>query len=221
MFVFMISFIQIFLSMTNRKFRFWNRLNNVFWDFMPAFLGVLVALLLSNIKEKREEKQFIQKSMQEIYLDNKKNLANIRKSLNHMDKQIDTVSYYLNDSSLSVHDLILRKNDGLIILDRHTQSLEILKKSSQFVHLDYEMINLIMGLEHAEIKYQDQLQRVTTICYEHLMDRGKNEKIKLLLALQNYRIRENNYIELCDSFDRYLETQFPGITKKASEKVDS
>jgi hypothetical protein len=188
---------------------------------MPAFLGVLVALLLSNIKEKREEKQFIQKSMQEIYLDNKKNLANIRKSLNHMDKQIDTVSYYLNDSSLSVHDLILRKNDGLIILDRHTQSLEILKKSSQFVHLDYEMINLIMGLEHAEIKYQDQLQRVTTICYEHLMDRGKNEKIKLLLALQNYRIRENNYIELCDSFDRYLETQFPGIIKKASEKVDS
>jgi hypothetical protein len=80
---------------------------------MPAFLGVLVAMFLSNIKETKSEKEFIEKCIKEIYMENSANLASLENNLSNLNNDIDTIIQYLNDTTIAIDTLVLGKMGGL------------------------------------------------------------------------------------------------------------
>lgn len=124
------------------------QINKVLLDFVPAFLGVLVALFLNNWQQNSKDKAFINSSIRSISADCKENIANIKEQKAHLKNHVDTFKYYLNDPSVTIFNLV-DKNNGLQIMTSRNSGWEILEKSTLITNIDYETLTLMYEVDNS------------------------------------------------------------------------
>ena len=123
-------------------------IKKILLDFIPAFLGVLAALLLNNWQQNARDAAFIHSSIKSIYNDCQKNLSIIKSQLKHIESHIDTINFYQTNNNLSIMDL-LKKNEGLHIETIRNTGWKILEKSSLATNINYETLSVLYEIDHS------------------------------------------------------------------------
>lgn len=117
-------------------------------DFIPAFLGVLAALLLNNWQQGSKDRAFINSSIQSIYNDCQENISIIKKQKVHLASHIDTFSFYLNNTETAVYDLV-KKNNGIFVEQLRNTGWKIFEKSALVTSVDYEMLTRLYEIDRS------------------------------------------------------------------------
>ena len=123
-------------------------IKKILLDFIPAFLGVLAALLLNNWQQNARDAAIIHSSIKSIYNDCQKNLSIIKSQLKHIESHIDTINFYQTNNNLSIMDL-LKKNEGLHIETIRNTGWKILEKSSLATNINYETLSVLYEIDHS------------------------------------------------------------------------
>ncbi|HAF30141.1 MAG TPA: hypothetical protein DCG75_13960 [Bacteroidales bacterium] len=179
-------------------------------DFIPAFLGVLIALVLSNWKEQRKENEFVKKSIVSIYNDNKSNMENINVQIKHLENQTDTIGYYLNNSNLSILDLI-KKNNGLKTKSLIQSGWKILENSQLVTRIDYELLSsftyLSENIEHLNM-YKNT---ISDMVYNSIDSKSKSDKYRLLALIKDMKNSSESFKRSSEYVDSVLNIKYKKI----------
>ena len=179
-----------------------SNLKKIILDFIPAFLGVLIALILSNWKDQRKENEFLQKSIIGIYNDNVINLQSINSQIYHFEKHIDTIKHYCEAKNLRIID-ILGKNDGFQSYSIKLPSWNILQNSPSIIKIDYKLLSLLTEMNDNVETLEAYNINVSNILYNSLESNDKNDKNRIFVLIKDYEntslLYKNNAVQL-DSF---------------------
>ncbi len=155
-------------------------------DFIPVFLGVLVAMMFGNIQENFREKRFVESSLGHIYENNLTNITNIEQNLERNKPLLDSLNKYRDSTELSVLDL-LQMNDGYAINTKELTGWYMLKNSKQMSRVDYEIISLMTIIEISIDRYETFfLNRVTQLMDDNMYSTDPKVKRQLAGALSDY-----------------------------------
>jgi len=173
-------------------------------DFIPAFLGVLIALLLNNYVENRKENRFLKQSFQNVYNINKENIKAIEASIKNIKNNVDTLNFYKNNNKSTIFDCIAA-NKGISVKTQKKISLHIFRDSRFLTKIDFNLISLFGELEenHTEIS-QSYKNRMVYILQSEVYSTDYKSKELLILALNDY-ISGMMQIEKCSKeINNYL-----------------
>lgn len=149
-------------------------------EFISAFLGVLIALLINNWKEEQKEQEFISKSIVSIYNDNKVNLNNINDQIVLIEQQTDTLFKYLNNKNLSILDII-RINQGFQIVELTDLSWKILQNSQLVNKIDYNLLTKLMSISQKINSINVSIDKITDIIYDLAESKNLNDKYRMYI----------------------------------------
>lgn len=178
-------------------------------DFIPAFLGVLVALILSNWNEQRKENEFIEKSIISIYNDNKTNLERIELQLTHLENHLDTFDHYKN-TSLSIMDLIV-KNNGITTNEYIQTGWNILENSKLVTNIDYELLTLLSHNSKAIELWSHYRNRISNIIYNSLESSESSDKTRFLILLNDADNSTKKFKYNSEQIDSLLKVRYNDI----------
>lgn len=179
-------------------------------DFIPAFLGVLVALVLSNWNEQRKENEFIEKSIVSIYNDNKSNLENIKLQLNNTNRQLDTITHYLNNDKLNIGDII-KKNNGINGEILVQTGWKILENSHLITKIDYDLVFKLDQMSEGIDIINTRLNNTFDFCYEKLESNKHEDKKRLLILFKDLKYASSNYRMASENLDSLIQTEYKKI----------
>ena len=119
-------------------------------EFVPVFLGVILALLFNNLNEKRAQRHKIDGLLEKIALGTEKNIENLTIQLAQNQRVMDSAIYYLDDQKMSISDI--RSNArGIRYIQFDLAAWSVLKSSELLVDVDYELVSLLYLLnEHID-----------------------------------------------------------------------
>lgn len=219
-----------------KKIKNSDKLKKIFLDFIPAFLGVLVALWLGDLREDYKENKFIDKALENLYIHNRDNIDSTIESIKSLELNLDTLQCYMNDSSLNIIDII-SKNNGVQIGIINTTTINILTNSKIIMGIDYGVVLKISELKDAiifitENDFKSLSQFVTSQGASYSKD--SKEKFARILSeyqrhllnlksdiiyLNNY-MKENEIIDI-DINDKRLNLLIGTYTNESSEGIYS
>jgi hypothetical protein len=178
-------------------------------DFIPAFLGVLVALILSNWNEHRKENEFIKKSIVSIYNDNKTNLEHIEFQLSHLESHIDTFDHYKN-SSLNIIDLIV-KNNGITTKEYIQTGWNILENSKLVTKIDYELLTKLSDYSKTIGLWGEYKKRISSILYSSIESRKVNDKKRMSVLFRDAHYSTKKFKYKSEQIDSLLKVKYADI----------
>ena len=116
------------------------------FDFVPVFAGVIIALILNNIKEHRDDKKFLQNILDKIEANAEYNIYNLEDMLKKNRKLSDSLLFYADDKSIDISD-ILSKTGGMDIFPLDFSAWNVLKASPLVTDVEYEIVSKLYLLE--------------------------------------------------------------------------
>jgi len=176
-------------------------------DFIPAFLGVLIALVLSDFKEQRKENEFITKSIISINNDNLTNLENINLQIKHLEMQTDTIKFYIENNDVSIISL-LGKNGGLQIESLKLSGWNILQNSTSIIEIDYNFLSLLTKMNES-VKTLDSYSKNTfNILYNSMESNSANDKKRVFILIKDYRNASKHFKRYSEELDTVLQLKY-------------
>ena len=167
-------------------------------EFIPVFLGVVLALFFNNINESRIEKNKINGLLTKIELGTEKKLKNLNIQLAQNQKVIDSLTYYLEDSDKRITD-ILSKARGIRYIQFDLAAWSVLKSSELLVDVDYELVSLLYLLN-------ESIDNSETIDNPSLAF-DRDTKSKVISDLDDYLVEINYRIDLCKRIQEILASR--------------
>lgn len=121
-------------------------LKKLFLDFIPVFAGVVIALLLSNLKSRIDDNKFIKDILEKIELTANANINTLDNMLTRNKRITDSLLFYMNNKTLSISD-VFSKTNGIKILPLDFSAWNVLKTSPMVTRVNYEIISLQYAAE--------------------------------------------------------------------------
>lgn len=115
-------------------------------DFIPVFLGVILALFFNNINERKSQNTKIEGLLEKIALGTDKNLAYLNIQMEKNQRLMDSLVFYQKEKSLSIGDIQSRAG-GIRYIQFDLAAWNVLKSSELLVDVDYELVSLLYLLE--------------------------------------------------------------------------
>lgn len=181
-------------------------------EFISAFLGVLIALLINNWKEEQKEQEFISKSIVSIYNDNKVNLNNIDNQIVLLEQQTDTLFKYLNNKNKSIIDII-RINQGFHTVELTDLSWKILQNSQSVNNIDYNLLTKLMSISQKKNSINLSIDKITDIIYGLAESKNLNDKYRLYII-------EKDLLQFSIDFKMKAEELNEVIVSKYGKKLN-
>ncbi|GEM_PF-3189967 len=119
-------------------------------EFIPVFLGVVLALFFNNLNENRIAKGKINGLMDKIALGNEKNIQNLNMQLAQNQKVLDSMMYYRDNAEVSIGK-VLSKARGIRYIQFDLAAWNVLKSSELLVDVDYDLTSLLYLLNESII----------------------------------------------------------------------
>ena len=188
--------------------RFKRKLNRLFFEFIAAFMGVLIAMFVSNWEQDRTEKKFIKKSISSICLDNRQNLINLDLQLQSLEKQLDTFAVYKKDEHLSLVKVI-SKNRGLELFPLQDGGWQILERSNLIHRMDYDITSTLQTLDDQMQTVIDKRNRAKDILYQHTYDTSSKQKKTFRLTVRALHSSCEFYKKFALELDSLLREKYP------------
>ena len=88
------------------------RIQNIIYDMIPVILGIFIALWAENIRADFDNREKLDEIIKLVSKETKENISELKKSLVHNQAVKETLKKYLNDSEISLNE-ILKLTSGL------------------------------------------------------------------------------------------------------------
>lgn len=182
-------------------------LKKLFYEFIAAFMGVLIAMGLSNWQENREENDFIKRSITSIYKDNLKNIESVQRQIDELETHIDTFNYYKKDEKHTLLDLI-NKNEHLILQSMQFDGWEMLERSNLVYKLDYKVASKLFNLNDQSDIFLDRRKGITDMLYKSSHSTASKDKKTMKLNFTGLKYACNIYLERAQIVDSLLQISY-------------
>jgi len=179
-------------------------------EFIGAFLGVLIALFVSNWRESYKQKEFISSVIQSIYLNNKTNSESVKIQNAHLKMQVDTAKFYSKDEKLALLYLI-GKNKGLQTKTLNFTGWQVLGRSKLISKVDYELVSALMLNKDQYDVFRQKLEFVIGILYEKPSSSLNEDKIRLWLGVSDLKGSSEMMAIETAKIDSLLKVKYPKL----------
>jgi hypothetical protein len=168
--------------------------------------GVLIALFISNHKEKSQARDYYNASIETVKKEVEVNYAGLKIIIEKQNKLIDTIAKYSVDR-ITISDLLLEKGGGLQVFPIGNIGLEFYTKN-QINSIDFDMMAMLISMnsisEHIEMK----LEKFMDFVYPNLFVDSEESKMFVILYLNNVIESEDQLMHICKDFiDEYVEKE--------------
>ena len=119
-------------------------------EFIPVFLGVILALFFNNLNESRIDRKKIDGLLDKIALGTEKNIQNLDIQLEQNRKVLDSMMFYRDDPDMRISD-ILNRSRGIRYIQFDLAAWSVLKNSELLVDVDYDLVSLLYLLNESII----------------------------------------------------------------------
>ncbi len=161
--------------------------------------GVLIALILSNMKENNQAKKYYKASIETINNEVEINCEDIKGVIEKQMALHDTLLKYI-DEPLVIGEIIA-KSGGLKATTLNHSGLE-LYKSNQISSIDFELMSTLNNMNNLSKLIETKMNRLVDFGYRNILDSSKNSKMVLSLHIQDALGSEKKLMEL---YKNYIE----------------
>ncbi len=165
-------------------------------EFIPVFLGVVLALFFNNINENRIDRSKIEGLLSKIERGTSKNIDNLNLQLQQNQRVMDSLEFYQDDSSTRIADIISRSR-GIRYIQYDLAAWNVLKSSELLIDVDYELVSLLYLLN-------ESIDNQSTVQFEYKAS-SPLAKEELISDLSDYLVDINHRIYLCKEIQRLLK----------------
>ncbi|MFA8434777.1 MAG: hypothetical protein ACEPOZ_09710 [Marinifilaceae bacterium] len=182
-------------------------LQKLFFEFIAAFMGVLIAMGLSNWQQNRKENNFIRRSVASIYKDNSSNIESMKAQLTNLNTHLDTFKFYRNDENFTILDVI-NKSKYLILQSLQSDGWEILERSNLIYKLDYDVASHLSNLEDQTEIIKARRKGITDILYSSPYSTASDDKKTMRINLNGLKSASSIYLERALFVDSLLQISY-------------
>ena len=151
---------------------------------VPVVVGVLLALLINQWQQDRQERQFVERSLQAISAQNKINAEELQYALKRQKTLIDTLRKYLGNDEFNMWQTVQRAG-GLYTPDLRSTTWQFLIQNNNHTLVPYEYLSALAEIEK----------------YEGLIDRSNNAFSNLFFETKTLSDPDYKKILLANLYD--------------------
>lgn len=131
-----------------------NRFRKAIMEFIPVFLGVILALFFENLNEARIDRNKIDGLLDKIELGTEKNIENLQLQLERNQMVIDSLKAYHYDTKKRIGD-VLSLTKGIRHIQFDLAAWNVLKSSELLVDVDYDLASYLYLLSESVAQSTD------------------------------------------------------------------
>ena len=125
-----------------------SRFRKAILEFIPVFLGVVLALFFENLNEARIDRNKINGLLDKIELGTQKNIENLELQLERNQMVIDSLKAYQYDAEKRIGD-VLSVTKGIRHIQFDLAAWNVLKSSELLVDVDYNLVSYLYLLSES------------------------------------------------------------------------
>ncbi len=167
---------------------------------LPVVLGILIALLINNWKEKLDDKRFINRVFDSLEKEMKSNEVDITEVLPTHYALLDTIDRYKSDERISLSDIIIKGNGLQAPTVKNTSWNSFLNSKLELI--DYNTISILTEIEESKHLLKSKLDNLMNFLLEKSESTDAVIKQMLMFQLMNVVSSEKELLEL---YEKYLE----------------
>ena len=175
-------------------------LNRVFLETIPVIIGILIAVVISNIQQRYSDHQYLRTTIRSIKAQNQENIKELTYALARQQKMFDTLEVYLSDDSSSLFDAI-GKARGLYTPDLKSTTWKFLLDNGNHTLVSYDLINQLSEIEKYEVLVRSYNSSVKDIIFNTEFFENPKMKKVLRVWLLDFTHVEKAMIEELNKFD--------------------
>jgi hypothetical protein len=170
----------------------------VLTEMISVILGILIALLIGNWKDKKDDKRFVKKILNSVSLELSDNKAELEKIIMEHKLFVDTLNIYIKSKDMPLGTLLSKSSGFRMVNISNTSWKTFLNANMELV--DYEHISLLTGIDESKQNLRDQVDKLADLIYSNLMSKDPSKKIILMLMINDLISIENNLLEMHDKY---------------------
>jgi hypothetical protein len=168
-------------------------------------IGVLIALFLSNLKEKNQARKYQTASIETIKNEVEANYSGLKEVMEKQTKLLDTIKKHSNDH-IQIGDLI-SKASGIQIATLSNTGLEFYKRN-EINSIDFEMMSMLIQINILSELIGTNMEKLRDYLYPNLFVDSEESKMLFILYLRNVLESETQLTQTYENFiDDYIKTK--------------
>lgn len=166
-------------------------------------IGVLIALVISNVKENNQARKYQIASIEAIKNEVEANYSSLKGVMEKQTSLLDTMKKYSTEH-IPIGDLI-SKARGLQIATLSNTGLEFYKKN-QINSIDFEMMTMLIRMKFLSELIDTNIGKLRDYLYPNLFADSEESNMLVILYLRNVMESETQLIATYEEFiDKYIK----------------
>jgi hypothetical protein len=167
-------------------------------------IGVLIALFISNLKEKNQARNYQIASIETVNNEIETNYSVLNDIIEKQTSLLDTVNKY-SEHHISIVDLF-QKTGGLQLPTLSNTGLEFYSKNQIYL-IDFEMMSILIRMNTLSELIDAKLEKFMDYLYPNLFVDSRESKNMIILHLRNALETETQLMHLYENYtDDYIKT---------------
>ena len=148
---------------------------------VPVLFGVLIALLINNWNDGRKEKKYVDQIYASIEKELADSILDIQQVIPRQLASIDTLQAYVNDSDVSLYQIIIKSNGVHIPTIRTTAWNAI--SNSRIDLIAYEKLSALADIAERKDNLNSRFDKQVEFTFQNFesTDRGKKEILGMMM----------------------------------------
>jgi len=169
-----------------------------FKEIIVVVSGVLIAVSISNYKQKVDNEDFMNKTLAAVHNEISESKVDVERVMQKHLNLIDSIRTSLENEDESINQMLIRVG-GIQFVEPANIGLRFFV-SNKAELVDYEVISQLSQIETTTRVLDKKMDRLLDYSYGVLEKRDRTSKLKLLAHLGNVIDSENSLLILFDSF---------------------
>jgi len=174
-----------------------NKFKSYFKELSIITISVLLALIISNIKESRQAKKYHRASIETIRSEVQQNHESLKHTVDLHLKMLDTIHKYEN-SPVTIEEIV-QKAHGLQGMTVTNTGLEFYKRN-KINDIDFEIMSVLLNIESATMMIDTKMSKLVDFLYPNIYNDAKESKRMFFNYLSNVLNSEQWLLEEYEDF---------------------
>ena len=170
-----------------------NKIKSYLKELTIVTIGVLIALLVSNIKENKEAKRYYDASIETINTEVKSNYSSLKGVIEKQKNLQDTLMKYGNTSA-GIGEIIA-KSGGLKIAGLNNNGIDLYKRN-EINRIDIEMMSNLNDMHNKSKVISTKADRLIDFAYSNFIDNSKENKTILFVHIRDILDTEESLLKV-------------------------
>jgi hypothetical protein len=183
-----------------------NKIKAYLKELTIVTIGVLIALIISNIQENSQSRKYQIASLETVKDEIELNYSNLKTVIEKQTRLLDTINKYSADD-ITISDLIFEKGGGLQSPSLSNAGLEFYTKN-KINSIDFEMMLMLIGMSSCTEVIETKLEKLMDFLYPNLFIDSEESKMLFIIYLSNVLDSETRLIDFYEKFTvEYIKTK--------------